>query len=219
MKNLILLTFSIVFCLQGIASTNNYCDAAYEAKINRIEDRYILRSVGNFATSVSIGYVALVSGMGLPALAFGAVGGSIGLLTTLGSGAAVLHYINDEDKLSNRFLPAINLDRESGLRAAIELFKIQDRSKEELKVEAFIKYQEVYPEALYENFTHITLMDVMLKKVNKKRQRKAKVIYSYDDLRLKVAELGQTEVFCPKISGKNRPRTILQVKWIIDKLN
>jgi hypothetical protein len=217
MKNLMLLTFSIAFCFQGMASTNNFCDSAYEAKMNRIDDKYVMRSIGGFVTSASIGYVALVSGMGLPALAFGAVGGSVGLLTTLGTGAVVLHYVNDEDKLSNRFLPAINLDREKGLRAAINLFRILDQSKDELKTDAFERYQQVNPNVLYENFTHVTLMDVMLKKVNRKRSRRNKDKLSYDELREKISELSKSDAFCPMIAGKNRPRTILQIKKIIDK--
>jgi hypothetical protein len=217
MKNLILLTFSIAFCFQGMASTNSFCDSTYDAKINRIEDRYVLRTVGNFVTSASIGYVALVTGMGLPALAFGAVGGSIGLLTTLGTGAVVLHYVNDEDKLSNRFLPAINLDRERGLRAAMELFKISDKSKEQLKTDAFLIYQQENSSVLYENFSHITLMDVLLKKINRKRSRKNQSTLGYDELRAKITDLSKTDAFCPMISGKHRPRTILQIKKIIAK--
>lgn len=219
MKNLILLTFSIVFCFHSMAASNNFCDSAYDNKISRIESKAFTRAVGSFATSGAIGYVVLVSGIGLPALAFGAAGGAAGFVTTLMGSTLALPYLIDDSFLSNRFLPSINLNRERGLRAAMEMFKIQDQSKEDLKADAFIKYQEHNPDALYEDFVHVTLMDIMLKKVNKKRQRKGKGIYSYEDLRVKLTELGKTDAFCPMISGKHRPRTILQIKKIIDKLD
>ncbi len=219
MRNLVLLTFAIAFCFQGMAATNNFCDSAYQSKIERIESKTVLRAVGTFATSGAIGYAVLVSGIGLPSLVFGAAGGAAGFVTTLMGSALALPYILDDKRLTNKFLPAINLNREKGLRASMELFKLQEKSKEELKMEAFESFQQINPDVSYQDFVHVTLMDVMLKKVNKKRQRKDKSKLSYDQLREKLVDLSKTEAFCPMIAGKHRPRTILQIKKIIDELN
>ncbi len=216
MKSLI---FSALILISLNTSANEYyCQKAYQTKIERINKKAILRHTGTFVVTGALGWGVLVSGIGLPALIFGAPAGTIGFIATVMGASYYLHSM-DEKFVKSTFNRAINLNREKGLRAAIQLIDTLQYTEEELKALTYKEYQKIDPYIHFNDFKQVTLMDVMLEKVNRKRARKDKELFSYEDLRKKLLLLSQTSAFCPMRSGKNRPKTIRQIKKLIDRLD
>lgn len=209
----------------GRASEANFCAEAYDKKLERIQDRRVIRSIGEFGMLAGMGYVSLVTAIGVPAAIFGGSAGTLGLVGWIG-GVAHVGNKYDDTNLNKYFYPALTLNREPGLEAAVALMEQTALSKEELKSKLYENYLRSGGSISYGQFVvQNTLMNLLLEKVNKKRDKKGKRLFTYDELRAEVSSLMTTDAFCPlrriKKNGEEvrAPRTLRQIKKILDKLD
>lgn len=209
--------FVIIFLVTSIFTsafaTEYTCKKSYETKLEKIEANRTVRLIGKG----TLGLGLIVSGVAIPMIIYGGGAAGISIVSALITGPSAQGLMD-------------LVDREGGLIMAKNFIELSQINREELKASSYEEYidiklkktnssssivvtrDQVYTAYPFSDFKLNSLVDLTLKKVNKKRSKNSLVKLTYEEFQNEIENLLSTDLFCQK-----RPETYKKIARLITR--
>jgi hypothetical protein len=209
--------FVIIFLVTSIFTsafaTEYTCKKSYETKLEKIEANRTVRLIGKG----TLGLGLIVSGVAIPMIIYGGGAAGISIVSALITGPSAQGLMD-------------LVDREGGLIMAKNFIELSQINREELKASSYEEYidiklkktnssssivvtrDQVYTAYPFSDFKLNSLVDLTLKKVNKKRSKNSVVKLTYEEFQNEIENLLSTDLFCQK-----RPETYKKIARLITR--